>query len=60
MSLRADIAILSACETARGRTSSGEGVMGMSWALFVAGRPTSGVSQWSVESNSSASVREEG
>lgn len=56
MNLNADIAVLSACETARGRISSGEGVIGMSWAFFVAGCPTTVVSQWSVESNSTAKL----
>ncbi len=54
MSLKADLTVLSACQTARGRVSRGEGVIGMSWALFVAGCPSSVVSQWSVESDSSA------
>ncbi len=56
LNLTADIAILSACDTARGRISSGEGVMGMTWALFVAGCPTTVVSQWSVESQSTTKL----
>jgi CHAT domain-containing protein len=56
MNLEADLAILSACQTGRGRISRGEGVIGMSWALFVAGCPTSVVSQWNVESNSTAKL----
>src|SRR5439155_21588968 len=52
LNLTADIAIPSACDTARGRISSGEGVMGMTWALFVAGCPRTVLSQWSVESES--------
>ncbi len=35
--LDADLAVLSACETANGRISPGEGVIGMSWAFLVAG-----------------------
>jgi CHAT domain-containing protein len=54
MNLQADIAVLSACDTARGRISGGEGVLGMSWALFAAGVPTTVVSQWSVESSTTA------
>lgn len=50
MSLSADLAILSACETARGRVGAGEGVIGMSWAFFVAGVRTTVVSQWRVSS----------
>jgi CHAT domain-containing protein/tetratricopeptide (TPR) repeat protein len=52
LDLKADLAVLSACETARGRTSSGEGVIGLTWALFVAGAPATVVSQWEVESAS--------
>jgi CHAT domain-containing protein len=55
MELHADLAVLSACETARGRFGAGEGVIGLTWALFVAGTPATVVSQWKVES---ASARE--
>jgi len=55
MDLHADLAVLSACETARGRFGAGEGVIGLTWALFVAGTPATVVSQWKVES---ASARE--
>lgn len=48
LNLKADLAVLSACETARGRVSAGEGVIGLSWSLFVAGVPTTVVSQWKV------------
>src|SRR5262249_42745728 len=39
-------------ETARGRYGAGEGVIGLTWALFVAGVPSTIVSQWKVESAS--------
>jgi CHAT domain-containing protein/predicted negative regulator of RcsB-dependent stress response len=52
LDLRADLAVLSACETARGRFGAGEGMIGLSWALFVAGVPSTVVSQWKVESTS--------
>ncbi len=55
LDLKAELAVLSACETARGRFGAGEGVIGLTWALFVAGVPTTVVSQWKVES---ASARE--
>ncbi|HKQ79399.1 MAG TPA: CHAT domain-containing protein [Blastocatellia bacterium] len=55
LDLRADLVVLSACETARGRFGAGEGMIGLSWALFVAGAPATLVSQWKVES---ASTRE--
>jgi CHAT domain-containing protein len=56
MDLQADLAVLSACETARGRIGAGEGVIGLSWALFVAGCPTTVVSQWKVESSSTTEL----
>jgi CHAT domain-containing protein/Tfp pilus assembly protein PilF len=56
MDLQADLAVLSACETARGRIGAGEGVIGLSWALFVAECPTTVVSQWKVESTSTTEL----
>ena len=50
LDLQADLAVLSACETARGRIGAGEGVIGFSWAMFIAGVPSIVVSQWKVES----------
>lgn len=52
MDLHANLAVLSACQTARGWVGAGEGVIGMSWALFVAGVPTTVASQWNVDSAS--------
>ena len=52
LDLKADLAVLSACETARGRFGAGEGVIGLTWAMFVAGAPATVVSQWKVESAS--------
>ena len=54
MRLRAELVVLSACETARGRVGAGEGVIGLSWALFVAGAPSTVLSQWKVESDSTS------
>jgi len=56
MDLQADLVVLSACETARGRIGAGEGVIGLTWALFVAGCPTTVVSQWKVESSSTTEL----
>ncbi len=56
LDLHADLVVLSACETARGHISRGEGVLGLSWAFFVAGVPTTVVSQWKVESTSTAEL----
>jgi len=56
LDLNADLVVLSACETARGRVGAGEGVIGLTWALFVAGSPTTVVSQWKVESASTTEL----
>ncbi len=48
MNLNAEMAVLSACETARGVNTGGEGIVGLTWALFAAGVPTQVVSQWKV------------
>jgi CHAT domain-containing protein/Tfp pilus assembly protein PilF len=52
LDLKADLVILSACETARGRIGAGEGVIGLTWSLFVAGSSTMVVSQWQIRSDS--------
>jgi CHAT domain-containing protein/Tfp pilus assembly protein PilF len=52
LDLHADLAVLSACETARGRVGAGEGMIGLSWAMFIAGVPSLVVSQWKVDSAS--------
>ena len=51
LDLNAEMVVLSACQTARGRIGAGEGMIGMSWALFVAGSPAVVVSQWKVDSD---------
>jgi CHAT domain-containing protein/Tfp pilus assembly protein PilF len=56
LDLRAELAVLSACQMARGRVGAGEGMIGMSWALFVAGVPTTVASQWKVDSVSTTSL----
>jgi CHAT domain-containing protein len=56
LDLNADLVVLSACETARGRVGAGEGVIGMTWALFVAGCPRTVVSQWKVEASSTTAL----
>lgn len=56
LDLNAELAVLSACETARGRIAAGEGIIGMSWALFVAGIPAAVVSQWKVDSARSSEL----
>src|SRR5260370_28915809 len=56
MNLHADLAVLSACETANGRISPGEGVIGLSWAFFLAGTRSMLVSQWKVNSASTSEL----
>jgi CHAT domain-containing protein len=55
MNLKARLIVLSACDTARGHIGPGEGVIGLSWALFIAGTPTALLSQWRVDSSSTTS-----
>lgn len=56
LDLSAEMVVLSACNTARGEKRSGEGVVGLTWALFVAGAPTQVLSQWSVDDASTAEL----
>ena len=51
--LRADMVVLSACETALGNTGQGEGMIGMGWALSAAGANSSVLSLWKVDSAAS-------
>jgi CHAT domain-containing protein len=50
LDLATDLVVLSSCETGRGQVRGGDGLVGMSWALLVAGCPTAVVSQWKVGS----------
>ena len=56
LQLNAELAVLSACETARGAVTPGEGMIGLSWAFLAAGVPTTVVSQWKVGSASTADL----
>ncbi|HYH09553.1 MAG TPA: CHAT domain-containing protein [Thermoanaerobaculia bacterium] len=56
LELDADLAVLSACDTARGRIGAGEGMIGMSWALMMAGCRSTVVSQWKAASVSTAEL----
>ena len=47
--LKAELAVLSACQTGVGRVVGGEGLLGMSWCWFVAGVPSLVVSHWLVD-----------
>jgi CHAT domain-containing protein/Tfp pilus assembly protein PilF len=54
--LDAEVVVLSACDTGRGRIAAGEGVVGTQWALFVAGARAMVVSQWAVEAAATAEL----
>jgi CHAT domain-containing protein/tetratricopeptide (TPR) repeat protein len=56
LKLHARLVVLSACETARGEITAGEGITGLAWGFFVAGCPTLVVSQWPVESTSTTEL----
>jgi CHAT domain-containing protein len=56
MDLTAELVVLSACETAQGRIGKGEGIIGLTWALFVAGSPSSVVTQWKVSNESTSEL----
>lgn len=49
LELNADLVVLSACETGRGRLSSGEGVIGLTGGFLYAGARNVVVSQWQVD-----------
>jgi CHAT domain-containing protein/Tfp pilus assembly protein PilF len=56
LNLDTDLVVLSACETARGRLSAGEGMIGLTWAFFVAGSSATLVSQWKVDELSTSEL----
>jgi CHAT domain-containing protein/tetratricopeptide (TPR) repeat protein len=57
--LAAELVVLSACETALGQRVSGEGVLGLGWAWFVAGVPGVVAGLWQVEDASAAKLMAE-
>ncbi len=56
LELRADLVVLSGCETALGREVRGEGFVGMTQAFFYAGAQSLLVSLWAVPDDSTAEL----
>jgi TonB family protein len=52
--LRSDLTVLSACDSGVGKVLSGEGVMGLPFALFVAGNVNTILSLWPVDDEATA------
>jgi CHAT domain-containing protein len=56
LKLNAAVAVLTACDTARGEIGGGEGVIGLAWAFLAAGTPSTVVSLWQLESHSATAL----
>jgi CHAT domain-containing protein/tetratricopeptide (TPR) repeat protein len=56
LKLNADLVVLSACDTGEGQRRDSEGIIGLGWALFVAGSPTQVLTQWEVNDSSTAGL----
>jgi CHAT domain-containing protein len=56
LKLNAEMVVLSACETARGREIDGEGIVGLAWSFAAAGTPTVVASNWKVDSETTADL----
>lgn len=58
LKLKAELVVLSGCETAVGQHINGEGLMGLSRAFFEAGAKNVLASLWSVQDNATAALME--
>jgi CHAT domain-containing protein len=56
MRLRANLVVLSACDTARGREAAGEGMLGLTHAFHYAGAPQVMASLWPVSDQATAQL----
>lgn len=56
LSLPVEAVVLAACETALGRVGPGEGMIGLSWAFFLAGSPRTVASLWKVDAASTTEL----
>ena len=54
LALKAEMVVLSACNTGTGEQRGSEGILGLGWALFVAGSPAQVLTQWPVNDASTA------
>jgi len=52
--MRADLVVLSACQTARGKYEKGEGIQGLARAFFAAGAQSVLASLWNIDDKSTA------
>lgn len=59
MKLKARLVVLSACDTASKGTYNGEGLLGLGWALFVAGSPSNLLTLWAIDDASTSSLMKE-
>lgn len=56
LGLNAEMVVLSACNTGNGQQVGSEGVLGLGWALFVAGSRAQVLTLWPVGDRSSADL----
>ena len=56
LKLNADMVVLSACQTARGKLYKGEGIVGLARAFFYAGASSVAVCLWNINDRSSAGL----
>ena len=54
--LPVEAVVVAACETALGRIGPGEGMIGLSWAFFLAGSPRTVASLWKVDAASTTDL----
>jgi len=54
LALKAEMVVLSACDTGTGEQQGSEGILGLGWALFVAGSSAQVLTEWPVNDASSA------
>lgn len=58
MDMRSNLVVLSACDTATGSTAAGEGVLGMPYAMFVAGNRNMLLTLWPLDDSAAVDFME--